>query len=468
MRISWKLRHSWAISALLLVAACTTRPQAPDLRGLYNRAAQDHHPDRNPVIVIPGVLGSRLVAEDGTTVWGAFSGDYARPSTDEGARLVALPMARGKSLAELADGNRPDGALDTLKLSVLGLPIRLNAYANILATLGAGGYLDEQLGLAGAVDYGSDHFTCFQFAYDWRRDNIENARLLHAFILEKKAFVKKKLEERTGQPVTRKIKFDIVAHSMGGLITRYYLRHGTAEPGGEPTWAGAEHIERAILVGTPNAGSANAIQELAHGVSFAAILPKYDAAILGTMPAIYQLLPRARHGALVQTNKGAVRLDPLDPKVWEEHEWGLADPKQMPVLRRLMPDLTDEQRRATALDHQRKCLARARAFYEAIDAPATPPPGTELILFAGDAVDTTAIIRADTVATWASGMGDGTVLRSSALMDERVGNQWMPWLKSPIAWSQVVFLFRDHLGITKDPHFSDNILYLLLEAPRSR
>jgi hypothetical protein len=29
-----------------------------------------------------------------------------------------------------------------------------------------------------------------------------------------------------------------------------------------------------------------------------------------------------------------------------------------------------------------------------------------------------------------------------------------------------MFLFSDHLGLTKDPAFTDNVLYLLLEDPR--
>ena len=41
-------------------------------------------------------------------------------------------------------------------------------------------------------------------------------------------------------------------------------------------------------------------------------------------------------------------------------------------------------------------------------------------------------------------------------------------LVSPIGWSQVLFIFSDHLGMTKDPAFVDNILYFLLESPRSR
>ena len=41
-----------------------------------------------------------------------------------------------------------------------------------------------------------------------------------------------------------------------------------------------------------------------------------------------------------------------------------------------------------------------------------------------------------------------------------------PVVKTPVAWSQVHFLFRDHLGITKEPQFADNVLYLLLDSPR--
>ena len=122
--------------------------------------------------------------------------------------------------------------------------------------------------------------------------------------------------------------------------------------------------------------------------------------------------------------------------------------------------------REAAKKHQRWCLERAAAFHEALDKPATPPDGTRLHLFAGDAVDTAAVFDAGTRKMVAWAPGDGTVLRSSALMDERLGKPWKPYVDSPIAWSGVHFLFRDHLGITKDPQFADNVLFLLLEAPR--
>jgi hypothetical protein len=57
-------------------------------------------------------------------------------------------------------------------------------------------------------------------------------------------------------------------------------------------------------------------------------------------------------------------------------------------------------------------------------------------------------------------------LRSSALMDERVASDLKTRLVSPIQWDQVLFVFSDHLGITKDPAFADNLLYFLLESPR--
>ena len=81
-----------------------------------------------------------------------------------------------------------------IQLGIVALDIQ--AYAGILATLGAGGYRDQSLGLGGAVDYGNDHFTCFQFDYDWRRDNVENARRLRDFIDEKRKYVQAQYKTR--------------------------------------------------------------------------------------------------------------------------------------------------------------------------------------------------------------------------------------------------------------------------------
>ncbi|MGB6643039.1 MAG: hypothetical protein WBG67_19895, partial [Thermoanaerobaculia bacterium] len=217
------------MAATILVGACTLRYQPSDLGGLYNQAAGHHGPERHAVIVIPGILGSRLQdSVTGQVAWGAFSGGYAKPNDPAGASLVALPMARGRPLSELRDDVEATEVLDRIRVRLLGLPIQLKAYFQMMEVLGAGGYRDQSLGLSGAVDWGDDHYTCFQFPYDFRRDNVENARRLHEFILEKQAYIQQENERRFGV-VDSEVKFDIVAHSMGALLARYYLRYGGAD-----------------------------------------------------------------------------------------------------------------------------------------------------------------------------------------------------------------------------------------------
>ncbi len=320
-----------ALGLIVPMSAWARRLKGPDLGEIYNQAAQYQHVERNPVVVIPGMMGSNLSDEGGAVVWGTFVGKNANPKKPAGARLVALPMREGASLRELTDGVRPNGVLDRVRVRFLGLPIHLGAYFRILGMLGVGGYRDEELGLAGAIDYGDNHFTCFQFAYDWRRDLSETAAELAAFIEEKREYVRTEREKRYGVS-DREIKFDIVAHSMGGLLTRYYLRYGgesLPEDGSVPsvTWAGARNVEHVVLIAPPNAGSLAALQNLVRGVKLGPTQPRYEPAIVGTMPAAYQLLPRGRHGAVEDAAQPDHRYEDIyDPELWEEFGWGLASP----------------------------------------------------------------------------------------------------------------------------------------------
>ncbi|MCH7960394.1 MAG: hypothetical protein IID08_09690 [Candidatus Hydrogenedentes bacterium] len=459
-------------ASIVLLAGCATSFGPPNLARIYNESAQRQHHLRNPIIVIPGLLGTRLVdSESHKVVWGAFSGDYADPRKDEDARLIAVPMKTGVPIQMLADSVRPVGVLESVKVRVIGLPIQLNAYAFILSTLGVGGYRDEDLGISGAIDYGDDHFTCFQFGYDWRLDNVENARRLHEFILKKREYVQRELKRRYDID-DADVNFDIVAHSMGGLLARYYMRYGAAplpEDGSLPelTWAGAEHVERLILVGPPNAGSVDTLIQLTEGVKLGPFTPRYDAALLGTMPSAYQLLPRPRH-RLVRTETGD-SVDFYSLATWQHYGWGLASETQSKKILRLSPDASPEEARTIALDHLEKSLARAAQFHRALDRPASPPNSLALYLQAGDAVETNAVVEVNEetgkLRVIETLPGDGTVLRASALMDERLNGNWTPKLISPIDYKQVNFLFTDHLGLTRDPTFTDNVLYVLLEAP---
>jgi pimeloyl-ACP methyl ester carboxylesterase len=460
---------------LILLSACGS-DDVPNLGGLYTDLAKEEDPNRNPVIVIPGVLGSTLVESDtGKMAWGEIGRGLENPKKAEEIRRIALPMQEGKTLQELRDNVIAGHALESIKLTIYGVTVEINTYSDILGSLGVGGFRNEGQGKSKTIDYGDRHYTSFQFAYDWRRDLVETAKQLHEYILEKRTYVQKEIAERYGIE-NKDVKFNIIAHSMGGLVTRYYLRYGTADlpdDGSLPplTWDGSRYIEQVVLIATPNGGSIDSFRHLVKGTHLAPGLPSFDAAILGTMPAIYQLLPRARHGHLISgSDTNQEYLDPHDPELWIQMGWGLANPDRDSTLQILLPEIKDrETRLQIAFDHLRKSLMRARSFANALDVPARPPQGLSLNLIVGDAVDTTSVIKVNTqngeLETYKKGPGDGKVLRSSALMDERVGSGKKGRLISPIHWASVLFLFSDHLGLTKDPVFTDNILYTMLERP---
>lgn len=460
-----------ALPIFLLPGACATATLAPpDLGALYDAAAQASDRERNPIILVPGLLGSRLEqAGTGRVVWGAFAGDYADPERTDGARLFALPIDPSVPVAELADDVVPAGALESLRVQLLGLPIDVSAYVQILLALGVGGYRDRALGEAGAIDYGDEHFTCFQFDYDWRRDVPTNAARFADFVEETAAYVRAERSRRYGDE--SEVEFDVVAHSLGGLVLRWYLRYGDAPladegPLPELTWAGAARVDRAVLIGTPNLGASKALDELLWGTRLGPFLPTYAPAIVGTLPSAYQLLPRPRHARTDWLDTGGGwggrPLELYDVETWERRGWGLLDPDQAEVLARLLPDVADDaERRAIAREHLAGLLARAERVHAALDLPASESPGVELYLVAGDAVDTPDRTRFE-----GFGPGDGTVTRRSALGDERPPYEPRTGLVSPIPWEHVYFFFEDHLGLTQSPAFIDNLLYLLLEEPR--
>lgn len=478
MIMSNRWRVFIVIFAALTFSGCElSSAKRPDLKHIYDQTAQYHMPDRNPVIVIPGILGSRLVDEEsGTIVWGAFRSNFADPTTEIGARLISLPLnQRGGAIKSTV---RPDGVLESLELNLAGFPINIQAYAGILATLGAGGYRDETLGL-NSIDYGDDHFTCFQFDYDWRKDIAANATALDRFIEDKRRDVQQSYKDRYGIE-NADVKFDIAAHSMGGLLTRYYLMYGDAalpDDGSLPalTWAGANNVERAVLVAPPNAGSAEAFAQLLNGSDVGRpLLPRFDAALLGTFPSIYQLLPRERHNRIVWADEMAAPVENFrDPALWQKYGWGLSsrDKETTEFLRKVLPDVGDaEARHQIGAAFQARALILADRFHAAMDRPATPPDTLDMFLVAGDSRTTpeTVYINRDTgaLARIADGIGDGTVLRSSVLLDERVGGEWRPTVQTPIEWEGVLFLPSEHRTLTTEPIFEDNVLYLLLEDPR--
>jgi pimeloyl-ACP methyl ester carboxylesterase len=491
-----------ALSLAVLMVACSAAPRDrhPIVRDIYRTAARREA--RNPVIVIHGILGARL-EERATkrTLWGAFTEDYADPETADGAALIALPLKAPGSALAYEPTSTPTGAsgpLGALRLSFLFQIINVSVYADILRVLGIGGFRDPVAVDPGTPDYAEGHFTCFTFFYDWRRDNVENAIQLGRFIRERRQEIGRRAPARVailrqkGDPESLReadeieawlqsgYRFDLVAHSMGGLIAHYYLRYGESDlpaDGSAPevTWAGAAEVDRLIQVGTPNFGAVDALRQLHGGFQPAFFLPKFSPALLGTMPSIYQLLPRTRHKVLLDEKGEVADADLLSPKLWQDNGWGLADPGQDRMLRWLLPDVKEaDQRRNIAVAYQAWCLQRAAAFHAALDQPATKVPVTKIYMFAADAEPT--VSRA-VLARRAGKLvptfdrpecllpGDITVPRYSTVADERTGSASQPWLVSPIPWTSVTFLADDHVGLTRNPQFVDNTLFILLDTP---
>lgn len=483
-----------------LVASCSSpRDHLPEIRRLYQGSSERH--TRNPVVVIHGILGSRLEdRETKKTVWGAFTSDASDPNTPEGARQLALPFA---DLSQMA---MPDlskarvlatGPLGAIKLGLLFAVINVGVYADILKSLGVGGYTDPVGVDPESPAYASDHFTCYTFFYDWRRDCVENAVAFGKYLEDVRERVdrgaRRRIEKlrKDGSPealamadeteawLQQGYRFDVVAHSMGGLLARYYLRYGATplpSDGSKPevTWKGAENIDRMVLVGTPSLGSMDALQNLLKGFSPGGfVLPKFDAAILGTMPSIYQLLPRGED-LVVDENFEPLDVDLFDVATWDQNDWGLLSPESERYLQWFLPDVEDPAvRRREARQVVANNLERARRFHRALDDPAPGCP-SEVRLFAADSEPTLARVQLlregdrlracfDPDELWVP--GDATVTRRCALADLRSPGEGPGWLRSSVAWSSVTFLPDDHIGLTKNPIFTDNLLFYLLEQP---
>ena len=443
----------------------------PQMSSIYQPTVNLENSIRNPVIVIPGMMGSRLRDQSsGRLVWGVFDSQSIDPDVPSDLRIISCPID-GENLDTFDDGVEAIGVLSTLKIKFIGLSINSRAYWNILNMLGVGGYRDEEMSREGKVDYDDNHFTCFQFAYDWRRDNAESARQLHDFMLEKKAYVEAERKRRFG--IEEPVKFDIVAHSMGCLVARYYLRYGDqgpvkAEDTPELDWSGCELVDRMILIASPNNGSAKSFVSMNEGFLFSPTVKPFPSGLVATLPSIYQLLPSGPEPAVFDEQSGDP-LDLFDVETWDRRGWGLMNPEQDKVLQALLPDVKSaDQRRQFAKAHVEECLSRAVGFQKALNI-SEAPKGTTIHLFAGDAILTddtfNSNLKKGTLVSRTQAPGDGTITRKSALGDKRSSQAWTPALKTPVHYRDVRFLFDDHFGLTRDAVFTDNALYLLLEDP---
>lgn len=412
--------------------------------------------DRNPVILIPGVMGSRLVSDDASqSLWGEFR--IRDRKSAELARQFAIPMVPGQPLDRLRSATRPDGTLAQMEGRVAGMPVRLKVYANILSALGVSSHRESH-----AVTASGQLPPALEFDYDWRRSLDESARRLAYFIARATRFLQ--LQRGSTDPV----RFDVVAHSMGGLVLRYFLLYGDrllpSDGPPRPTWDGAALVDNAVIVGTPSAGSLFALGRLTTGMTGVPVIPSLDPILVGTMPSLYQLLPRAGLGGVFREPGRTDAADLLDADFWDRFQWSLARVSEHDRLARQLPDVDSaSRRREIAVDHLHKCLASARVFHDAMDSvPPSPPAHLRLHLVAGQTHNTPLVATLDKTGRGVRysrmGPGDGTVLRSSAAL----GRGGRAARSAPIRWHSVRFISSRHQALPQDPVFVRHLLKDLL------
>ena len=203
--------------------------------------------------------------------------------------------------------------------------------------------------------------------------------------------------------------------------------------------------------------------------------PRLPSGILATFPSYYQMLPGASGGTVAFELSGGAGLaayDLFNPNAWLQNKWGLGDPANDRYWKLVIPDAeskTPEERRLIARDHLIKCLVRAWQFRRALSVPSAPPENCLLYLFAGDAVDTAAVIRVGAdgrLLETEYSAGDGKVLVSSARFDSKTREIKMPpFSRSPIEWRAVYHIGAAHMGFFASDAFWKNARYNLLMQP---
>lgn len=319
---------------------------------------------KNPLIVIPGVMGSSLVnAETGETAWVKFS----ESKLDD----IRLPIST--NLASNKDKLVAGEIIEEVKI-VKFLP-GLSVYGDLIKFLDKkAGYRRVAWDKAEKDDFQDVYFT---FPYDWRRDNVENAKLLTQKI--------EKLKAKLGKP---NLKFDVLAHSMGGIISRYAAMYGTQDLQNKPNpnWYGTRHFNKIIMLGTPNEGSMLTLDTFYNGYSISTPAGRYYPSFLSreigfTIPTLYQLLPHSNTAKFYDEDLKPIEIDIYQIDNWEKYGWSyLEDAK-------LTKNMT-KTKRQQANKFLEAMLVRTKKFHESLNVKTKLPDSIQFYAFGSSCKDT--------------------------------------------------------------------------------
>jgi pimeloyl-ACP methyl ester carboxylesterase len=463
-------------------SGCIAPKTTPNLERIFASARAKK--GKRPVIVIPGILGTQLVnSKTHEVIWpSAIRSDDSRSY---------LPMT--PDLAGNRDDVVPEKIVETVRLARV-LP-EVYVYRDLIDALkNFGGYHEADWATPGE---NGDQDTFYVFAYDFRRDNVENARLLINRV--------RTLKEKLHRP---DLRFNILAHSMGGLIARYAAMYGDADlPASadqiKPNWSGAADINKIIMLGVPNEGSADAFSTLIDGYSITEglrtripLLNRLTAEESITAPAIFQLLPHSKAAKFLDENLQPLVLDLYDPETWKRYGWS---PINDPEFRRRYETTAakvdgDPPRKRTLAEldgYLAAVLQRAKLFQAALDASTSGNSPVMLLAIGGDCEETLnapLLIRDERRNRWLTltrprdyrtsngqritkkaateamyAPGDGRVTRRSLLGEDLSGNRPTGAVfDSPLPLTYAIFGCDLHGSLQKNKVLQDNAMTALV------
>lgn len=441
-----RLLKSATLLCAFLLASCVSISRKPDLDLLYGSSYLNEN--ATPIIIIPGLMGTTLVDAKGAEVWPKSVGNLAFSTFED-------------LTEEGSDGIRPGRLLDGLA--------GLDYYGTLLKTLHSAGRYEE--GRLNSPVINKNKRRYYVFLYDWRKSNFDSVGRLHALIDQIRADYK-----------DPGMKVDIIAHSNGGSIARYYLQYGPqngqSRKAPEPWLEGDRRIRRIAMLGTPNLGSVISVSRLYHG--FRIGLRTIPPHIMVNFATPFEAFPSPAHNVFIDANGTPVPLSIYDPAVWRRNKWSIYSDESRQLVR---AETKDPERRMVLLDERfTENLQQAFDFQSALARPIAQTK-TQIALFGGDC-DLTA---SRAVINWKNGQmklvfeeddieakgknidyrhllnapGDGLVTResqlaraSTAYLDSDLQNDLFPI-------AQTTFFCESHELLTGNPYFQNNLLYFL-------
>jgi len=444
---------------LKLSGSYHSRAVAGDVKLLEQHPAPryEERMSHHPVIFIHGLLGAELqTLDDGKRqVWGRFA--YADMASQRLFRKLALPLTAAQKYTPIASS----GLLNESTVAVGGVEIPLLNYRPVIDFLKKCHYVME----GDPLPENYPHSTLFVYHYDWRKGIDENAAGLSRFIEEKKAYLQKVCQYMKFKKA-HEIRFDLIGHSMGGLLARYYVQHGDAALGknNEPlpvlNWRGAKNVRNVIMVATPNSGYADTFFELVNGLYLTPAAPVFPQGVLGTFVSYYQMFPDPASRSVMFANSDRT-VDIFDIQLWLKYQWGILSRslENRRLLAELLPELSEEQRFNVAADYLRSCLDSGRRFKLLMARPmGLPPEPVRFYLLASAGFPTAEKLAVDAftgdVSVSGRAAGDGKVTLSSAFYAHNKA-------ASPIFWHGSCTLDGAHMGIMYNELFKYNLMHIL-------